>query len=73
MIDKNANIEIVAAQNGFVVWHGYRPERANLSVSMDDVLVFQTMTELCLFLHGHFNHRCQEVLLDKNPPVDADL
>jgi hypothetical protein len=60
-MDKNIEITIQAVGNGFLV----RPYTApNQLASMEEIVVFQTMSELLSFVQAHFDHRCGSVQVD---------
>ena len=55
---KNTQINITQAENGFIV---NEVMDKHMCVMIESSIVFRSMTELCLFLEGHFDHRAKNI------------
>lgn len=58
----NEAIEIMTAQNGYIVRGAYKHGEC---VANENMLVCQTFKELTIFLSEHFAYRCKVVETDK--------
>jgi hypothetical protein len=66
---ENDSIVIEAVENGFLVTTWYDPSYKNSQLS-GERKVFQSMSELALFIKNHFSHRNREIAADQTVEED---